>query len=91
MALTPDAPTARRARADIPWRVATRHEQFGKPTAGTIPTMIRAFKSAVTGRVNETQNTPDERVWQRNYYEHVIRDAKALYLIRKYIRDNPLQ
>jgi hypothetical protein len=29
------------------------------------------------------------RVWQRNYYDWIIRDEKALYAIRRYIRVNP--
>ncbi len=30
-------------------------------------------------------------IWQRNYYEHVIRNEPELHAIRRYIRDNPLQ
>lgn len=33
--------------------------------------------------------TPGGPVWQRNYYEHIIRSAGDLMLIRKYISDNP--
>ena len=70
-------------------RAPTRStEQFGKPTIGTIPTIVRAFKSAVSKRIHEI--APAFR-WQRNYYEHCIRDDKSLYLIRNYIRENPLQ
>jgi putative transposase len=29
--------------------------------------------------------------WQRNYYQHVIRDEKELNLVREYIINNPLQ
>ena len=68
---------------------AVSHEQFGHPTIGTIPTIIRSFKSAVTKRINAIRHTPGERVWQRNYYEHVIRDERALWAIRNYIRENP--
>ena len=32
----------------------------------------------------------DGKLWQRNYFEHVIRDEKALNNIRRYIRANPL-
>lgn len=31
----------------------------------------------------------DRRIWQRNYYEHVIRNEENLYNIREYIRTNP--
>lgn len=31
------------------------------------------------------------KVWQRNYYEHVIRNEHDLYEIRKYIDENPIK
>jgi REP element-mobilizing transposase RayT len=46
-------------------------EQFGKPVANSIPTIVRAFKSASTRRINMIRNTPVTRIWQRNYYERV--------------------
>jgi REP element-mobilizing transposase RayT len=54
-------------------------EQFGKPTSNTIPTIVRLFKSASTRRINEMRNTPGTPVWQRNYYEHVIRNDVACF------------
>ncbi len=33
----------------------------------------------------------DGKLWQRNYYEHIIRNEKALYRIRQYIKNNPLE
>ena len=41
--------------------------------------------------INLLNNTPGCPVWQRNYYEHIIRDEKDLENIRDYIRSNPLQ
>jgi len=35
------------------------------------------------------QNTDIQNIWQRNYYEHIIRNADELHRIRQYIRDNP--
>ena len=67
----------------------TTTEQFGKPVPGSIPTIVRAFKSAVTRRINEYRGTPGMPVWQRNYYEHIIRDERSLHRIRRYIADNP--
>ncbi len=63
--------------------------QFGKPIAGSLPTIMRSFKSAVTKRINALRNTPTAPVWQRNYHEHVIRDETALDAIRAYIANNP--
>ncbi len=45
--------------------------------------IIRTFKALVT------RNTK-MKFWQRNYYEHVIRNENALYKIREYIQNNPL-
>jgi REP element-mobilizing transposase RayT len=70
-------------------------EQFGKPTSNTIPTIIRGYKGAVTKQINTLQinagvyNIP-ERIWQKNYYEHVIRNETSLNKIREYIMSNPL-
>ena len=72
-------------------RRAPTTEQFGKPVAGSIPTIIRSFKSAATKRINEFRHTPGMPVWQRNYFEHIIRNKTALAKIREYIINNPQQ
>lgn len=64
-------------------------EQFGKPTSGSIPTIIRSFKSEVTRRVNKIQKTPGNKLWQSNYYEHVIRNDKEYEAIYEYMLTNP--
>ncbi len=51
--------------------------------------LIAGFKSASTKRINEMRGTPGTPVWQRNYYEHVIRNSNELDGIRQYIPDNP--
>jgi hypothetical protein len=66
-------------------------EKFCKPVPGSIPTIVRSFKSAVTKRINKMRNTPGAPVWQRNYYEHIIRNDESLNCIREYIVNNPLQ
>jgi putative transposase len=65
-------------------------EQFGKPTLNSIPTIIRLIKSTVKKQINMLRKTPGQPVWQRNYYDHIIRDERSLFFIRKYIRDNPM-
>ncbi|MDH4027699.1 MAG: transposase [Nitrospirota bacterium] len=60
------------------------------PKQYTLSVIIRSFKSAVAKSINALRNTPGVPVWQRNYYEHIIRDEKDLMLIREYIRNNPL-
>ena len=68
---------------------ANTMEQFGKPTSNTVPTIIRGFKSTVTKQINIIRNTPGQSVWQRSYYEHVIRNEKSYNRISEYIRYNP--
>ena len=74
-----------------PLQRAPTVEQFGKPTSNSIPTIVRLFKSASTKRINELRATPGARVWQRNYYEHIIRSEESLNRIREYITNNPMQ
>ena len=70
-------------------RRAPTAERYAKPVSGSVPTVVRAFKSAVTRRARQSLNQPALRVWQRGYHEHVIRNDKDLNRIRRYIIDNP--
>lgn len=63
--------------------------KFGKPIAGSLPTIVGSFKSAATKRINQIRDAKGSPVWQRNYYERIIRDEAALTNIRRYIRNNP--
>lgn len=65
-------------------------EEFGKPIKGSIPTIVRGYKSAVTYAVNAAENQRGAVLWQRNYYEHIIRNDRELNNIRWYILNNPL-
>lgn len=65
--------------------------QFGKPIPRSLPTIIRSYKSAVTKQINILRDAPGAPVWQRNYYEHIIRNEKSFYQISEYIRNNPLK
>lgn len=56
------------------------------PTVGEI---VRAFKARCTHAINQIRNTPRRPVWQRNYYEHIIRNEEEMNRIREYIIDNP--
>ncbi len=59
--------------------------------APTLGTVIRGFKASITAAVNKHRGTMGEPVWQRNYYEHIIRDEASLARIRQYILENPAQ
>jgi putative transposase len=67
-----------------------QREQFGKPVAHSIPTIVRAYKSAVTYAVNKLQNQRGAVLWQPNYYEHVIRNEQDYQIKRNYILGNPM-
>ncbi|UCE65480.1 MAG: transposase [Candidatus Zixiibacteriota bacterium] len=60
-------------------------------SARSLSEIIRAFKSFSTREINKYLKTSGQSFWQRNYYDHVIRDEKDLYSKRKYIRENPLK
>ncbi|HES59916.1 MAG TPA: hypothetical protein ENO18_05735 [Caldithrix sp.] len=66
-------------------------EQYGKLVSNSIPTIIRSFKAAVTKQINEIKQSPGERFWQKNYWEHVIRNEQDLHRICNYIINNPLK
>ena len=63
-----------------------RSHRQSKPTLGTI---VGSYKSAVTKQINRSGGAPATPVWQRNYYENVIRNESALHDIRQYILHNP--
>jgi len=56
-------------------------------TSKIIGSMVRGFKTGVTKWMR--QNTPIHDVWQRNYYEHIVRNESELNRIRQYIINNP--
>lgn len=72
-------------------RRAPTLERFGQPVPGSIPAIIRSFKSAVTKRINELRQMPGAKIWQRNYHERIIRDESEMNKIREYIQSNPIQ
>ena len=72
-------------------RAPTSMEQFGKPVAGSLSTIIRAYKSKVTRRINIKRGIKGESVWQRGYIERIVRDEKDLTIIRRYISNNPVR
>jgi putative transposase len=60
-------------------------------TCHALPEIVRALKTFSARRINEIRSTPGTPVWQRNYYEHVIRNEIDLEEIREYIQNNPLK
>ena len=59
-----------------------------RPTVGQV---IAYFKYQSAKRINALLRTPGHVVWQRNYYDHIIRHDADLDRIRDYIVNNPLR
>lgn len=68
---------------------AYRPEGFSRPISGSLSTIIRSFKSAVTKRINLMHGTPGALIWQGRFHDHIVRHDKALNAIREYILFNP--
>ncbi len=70
-------------------RSAVSKQYFSRPIAGSLITIIKSYKSAVTKNINQLPNYVDYKTWQKGYYEHRIRDINEFYRIQKYIKENP--
>jgi len=57
----------------------------------SLGSFVAGFKSAATKRINALRRMPGVPVWQRNYYERVVRNEEELNRIRQYILENPLR
>ncbi len=64
-------------------------EEFGKPVPGSLATIIRTYKAAVSRIARKELGMVN--IWQRNYYEHIVRNQMELEKIGKYILANPQQ
>ena len=66
-------------------------QRFGKPIPGSIPTIVRSFKSAASKRARESGLAIGESIWQRGYFEHIVRNTDEYVEIANYIRLNPVR
>jgi len=62
-------------------------EKFGRPVIGSVPTIIRTYKASVSRIARRELGMV--KIWQRNYYEHIIRNELELKNIACYISINP--
>jgi REP element-mobilizing transposase RayT len=60
-----------------------------RPNRHGLPEFVRAFKTFSSRRINERRRTTGRPVWQRGYYEHVVRNMESLQRIEEYILSNP--
>ena len=58
--------------------------------SGSVGAMIQTFKSVSTRRLNQLRGATGKTVWQRSYYDRIIRNEASLQQIRQYIQNNPL-
>jgi len=50
---------------------------------------VAGYKAATAKRINAMRDAPGRPVWQRDYWEHVVRDEPDCQRIRDYIHHNP--
>ncbi|MGE4159340.1 MAG: transposase [Planctomycetota bacterium] len=66
-------------------------EKSRGPIPRSLGTIVCSFKAAVTRRARECGWPKNQPIWQRNYYEHIIRSEDDLNRIREYVSLNPLR
>ena len=59
--------------------------------SGSVCSIVQNFKSVSTRKINKFRNNPGSPVWQRNYYERVIRNEDELSRAREYVVNNPMK
>lgn len=62
--------------------------EYGKPVAGSIPTLVNAYKGAVTKMANNARLTPGPSLWQRNFYDRIVRSERELVNVQDIANPN---
>jgi REP element-mobilizing transposase RayT len=78
----------------VKWNLVKPAELPGNQTCprlepGSVGAIIGNFKSLTAQRLNNLRRKPGQPVWQRGYYDRIVRNERELNAIRQYIRDNP--
>ena len=63
--------------------------KFGDAIAGSLSTLIGAYKGAVTQKARKQEAMPEGVLWQRNFWDTIVRAEQDLPRIRDYIHSNP--
>jgi REP element-mobilizing transposase RayT len=71
--------------------VASPQQRPIETKPGSLGAILQNFKSMSTRKINQMRGTPGLRIWQRNYYERIIRNEDEWGRIRLYIQKNPAQ
>ena len=70
-------------------RLKNAYPRAHGPECGSFGAVIGSFKSAVTRMVNRDAVYIGHKIWQKGYFEHLIRNEKSLQMKRRYIACNP--
>ncbi|MBK8434251.1 MAG: transposase [Chloroflexi bacterium] len=78
---------------DYPLHVEEKGIPEDKATvlAGSLGVVIARYKAIVTKRINHLRRKQAAPVWQRGYYERIIRNEREWHAVQQYIRDNPIR
>ena len=77
------------ARSPRPQENNKNHRsEVPSPSLGRI---MAYFKYQSTKRINQHRDRQGTRMWQRDYYDHIIRDDADLQRLRQYIQNNPMK
>jgi hypothetical protein len=57
----------------------------------TLSNIIGAFKTTAATRINKLRGQLGVAVWQKSFYDRIVRDNHELECIQKYIRNNPVK
>ena len=57
----------------------------------SLGSLVSGFKATSTARITRALGTPGRRIWQRGYFDRVIRSEEHLERVRQYILENPLR
>lgn len=83
------APTVPELRPATPDKTSQHGPIPCNVVPGSLGAIVRAYKSVVTRRINRLQRTPGGVIWQRGYWERIVRNEEELNAIRRYIEENP--
>lgn len=79
-------PNHMHAIIEIQEKLENVHQNKFISQSNTLGSIIRGYKSSVSGQLKHIFN---HSIWQKNYYEHIIRNEQSYQMISEYIQNNP--
>lgn len=74
---------------ELPLRIVNHEQSKKQRRKMLIPKIVGWYKMNTAKRINTKLDKTGTPFWQRNYYEHIIRNEESLHRIRQYIDENP--